>query len=81
MHNYDYTIEDSNLYLNFPISFNSENFIIEMLDAGNACATYGSARISNSTIQVYNVGFRFTDGSVESINNAHYAGYVLALGF
>ena len=81
MYDYSYTVENSNLYLNFPISFNSIHYIVEMLDTGGACTTYAAVRISSNKIKVNNIGFNNTNGDVEYLNCDKYKGQVLVLGF
>ena len=55
MHNYNYRVENSKLYLNFPISFNSIKYNIHIMDAGEACTLYGAYKISANKIQILNI--------------------------
>lgn len=56
MYNYTYRVENSKLYLNFPISFNSTKYNIHITDAGEPCSVYGAYRISANKIQIFNIG-------------------------
>lgn len=76
----NYIVENSNLYLNFPISFNKTNYITEILDLDLACVSYGVKIISTNKIQIYNIGWN-TDGSLDLRNSTNYGGQLLALGF
>ncbi len=77
--NCKYSVENSALYLNLPISFNSFNYIIEMTDMGGACASFGAEKISTSKFRVHNVGF--SGKAISEIETSGYGGYVLALGW
>lgn len=73
MYSYSYTVENSNLYLNFPISFTS-NYFTEILDAGVTCASYGAKQISTNKIQVFNIGWN-PDGNTQLRNYTGYTGF------
>lgn len=78
MISYEYTIEESKLYIILPISFKTTNYIIEMTDRGQRYYSYSVSRVSTNKIQVFNINI---DGSTKEYNYAVHMGYVLALGF
>lgn len=76
-----YTVENSNLFLILPISFNSTKYIVEYTDNGDACISYGVLKLSSIKIEVFNYG---TDSKNRNtiISNSHWCiGDMLALGF
>ncbi len=73
-----YTVENSNLYVNLPISFNTSKYIVEVTDVADACATFGASVISKNKIQVFNTGFN--NGVIMKFNTPDFGGHLLALG-
>ena len=73
--------ENSGLYTYLPISFNITNYRIFLSDGGPGCCTYGSYAVSTNKIRVFNVGFNTDIGSISSVNNSGYGGYIFAIGF
>ena len=78
MYNYNYTVEESKLFIILPISFKSTNYIVEMTDIGQRYHSYSVYRISTNKIQVYNINI---DGSTKEYNYEVHKGYVLTLGY
>lgn len=79
---YNYTVENSKLYLILPISFISTKYIIEITDGADpdksSCISYGARAVSNNKIIVFNVSFN--NGT--TVNNVPSTkGFVLTLGF
>ena len=81
MHNYNYTVENFELYLILPVSFNTTFFLTEIQDGGAACTTYGVHIISKNKIRVFNIGYDRNTGAVQKINSPDYTGFILFLGF
>lgn len=47
-HYYNYTVENSALYVYLPISFKSPHYIIQITDGSVGCIIYGATDISAS---------------------------------
>lgn len=75
----NYIVEDSNIYINLPISFTKTPYIVEINDGGGACASFGANTISASKIQIFNVGFN--GKSINEFNTPGYGGFLFAIGF
>ena len=77
MHNYNYRDENSKLYLNFPISFNSIKYNIHITDVGEACTVYGAYRISANKIQIFNIGLA---DAYKGHDHKKYTGFLFSIG-
>ena len=83
---YNYTVENSKLYVFLPISFSSSNYCIELTDfsdaeGNSACTSFGAKPISNNKIAVCNLAIDKSTGVPKAIDDQNYRGYMFAVGF
>ena len=86
MLNYNYTVENSKLYIILPISFSRTNYCIELSDTmdkddDSACTSYGAKPISNNKIAVCNLAINKSNGFPNVINDQNYKGNIFVIGF
>ena len=73
-YNYNYTVENSALYVILPISY-AGSYIAELTDAGLSCITYGISIISSNKFRVYSRDKYNT----ENLEDWH--GHLITIGF
>lgn len=72
-------IDNFDIYVTLPVSFNRNNYKIEITDSGKGCISYGASIVNNNKFKLFNIWFKNED--IGGFNTITCAGYVLTLGF
>ena len=79
MHEYNYTVEDSKLYIILPVSFNNTNYIVELTANSKGVFVCGTRIISANKIIVLYIDF--IDGKAYYRYDPSFKANIFALGF